>query len=90
MAALTATTTAQSITTSGPNFGGNTADSRFYLQNRGPSEIFIGPTSDVTAATGVGLPSGAILEYPNPLFGSGYDVWILTASGTSDVRWVML
>lgn len=91
MSAITAGTTPQAITVPA-----GTADLRLYIQNRGTAEVFIGPNANVTATNGIGLAVGATLEYPERLHPapsaaqSGYDLWLVTASGTADVRWVML
>lgn len=85
MAAVTATTTPTALIPI------STTDVRFYIQNRGPAEIFIGPDSSLTAANGIGLAAGVTLEYPAPGYmGTQYDMWLCTASGTADVRWVMI
>ncbi len=85
MAAITATTTATALTLT------NAPDARLYIQNRGSAEIFIGPDNTVTAANGIGLAAGATLEYPEAKWGaSGYDLYVITASGTADVRWTMI
>jgi hypothetical protein len=71
---------------------GESGDNALYIQNRGTIEVFFGPTSAVTATSGinsgVGLAAGLILEYPGGRRGGGYDIWFVTASGTAEIRWV--
>jgi hypothetical protein len=85
MAAVTVTTTPTALMPVSTN------DVRFYIQNRGPSEVFFGPDNTLTAANGVGLAAGATLEYSTPGYlGGGYDMWFCTATGTADLRWVFI
>jgi hypothetical protein len=88
---VTATTTAvQILLPESPETG----DTKLYLQNRGAVEVFLGPTSAVTAGSGtnsgIGLAAGTIFEFPGDKRGGGYDLWAITASGSAEVRWVRL
>lgn len=90
---VTAGTTAVQILLPDSTGTNQTNDSAVHIQNRGSVEVFYGPTSAVTAASGdancgCGLPAGATLEIPRPNYGPGYDIWVVTASGTAEVRWV--
>lgn len=88
MATVTVTTTPTAFSPA------SSTDARLYIQNRGPSEVFIGPDNTLTASNGIGLPAGTTLEYPAPagfgFLGSGYDMWVCTSSGTADLRWVLI
>jgi hypothetical protein len=91
MAAISVTTTPQAILLTGNSDNSLPSnDARLYVQNRGPAEVFFGPTAAVTAASGVGLAAGATLEHPDAKYGAGYDLFMVTAAGTADVRWVMI
>lgn len=89
---ITATTTATQIVLPDTTGTSQTNDSAVHIQNRGSVEVFYGPTSSVTAAAGAdcgcGLAAGATLEIPRPAYGSGYDLFVITASGSAEVRWV--
>lgn len=88
---ITATTTAVQILLPEST---ETGDTHLYIQNRGTVEIFLGPLNSVTAAagpnSGIGVAGGLTLEFPEGKRGGGYDLWVITASGTAEVRWVML
>lgn len=89
---VTATTTAVQIVLPDTTGTSQTNDSAVHIQNRGSVEVFYGPTSAVSAAAdanaGCGLAPGATLEIPRPAYGSGYDLFVITASGSAEVRWV--
>jgi hypothetical protein len=89
---VTATTTATQIVLPDTTGTSQTNDSAVHIQNRGTVEVFYGPTSAVTATVGAdcgcGLAAGATLEIPRPSYGQGYDLWVITASGSAEVRWV--
>lgn len=89
---VTAGTTATQIVLPDTTGTSQMYDADFLVQNRGTVEVFFGPTSAVTAAVGadcgIGLAAGATFELNRPAYGSGIDLWVITASGTAEVRWV--
>lgn len=93
MASISVGTTAVQILLVDKGGTPQTDDSRLYIQNRGAVEVFFGPTSAVTATSdaanaGIGLGPGSTLEYPSPTVGGGFDIWVIAASGTAEVRWI--
>lgn len=75
----TVTTTATKIIAT--NLSGRRAA---VIQNRGSKSIFIGHDSSITAANCPELPAGSSVEMP---FGSTLDVYGITATGSSDIRY---
>lgn len=57
------------------------------LQNLGSQDVFIGFDNSVTSSNGLQLAKYSSIELP---FGDNLDVYMVTASGTADVRYIQL
>lgn len=57
------------------------------LQNLGNKEVYIGFDASVTSSNGIQLAKHSSIELP---FGDNLDVFMISASGTSDVRYFQL
>lgn len=57
--------------------------SKMIVQNLGSQDAWIGPDNTVTNTNGIKLPKGSSFDYP---FDATANVWVITSSGTSDVR----
>jgi hypothetical protein len=92
MASLTVGTTPVQLLLPDTTGTSQTNDSTLILQNRGSVEVFFGPTSAVTAAagadSGIGIAAGQSYDFVRPMYGAGFDLWVVVASGTAELRWV--
>lgn len=75
---LTATSTAAEIAATPL-----TDRTRILVQNRGSKSVYFGESNAVTSSNGVEIPRGASMELP---YGDAANIWVVTASGTADVR----
>lgn len=80
---------ALSITSTAAEFLGSPLAGRklLLLQNLGSKDVFIGFDSSVTSSNGLMLAKHSSIELP---FGDNLDVFMITASGTADVRYIQL
>jgi hypothetical protein len=93
VSAISVTTTPQAIVVN-PSGQAAGKDYRLVIHNKSAVEVFVGPTSAVTTTNGISLAAGEKWEYPSPLYPNGkpdarpdWDVWLVVATGTADVRW---
>lgn len=80
---------ALSVTNTAAEFLGSPLAGRklLLLQNLGSKDVFIGFDSSVTSSNGLQLAKYSSIELP---FGDNLDVFMITASGTADVRYFQL
>lgn len=80
---------ALSVTSTAAEFLGSPLAGRklLLLQNLGSQDVYIGFNNSVTSSNGTQLAKYSSIELP---FGDNLDVFMVTASGTSDVRYIQL
>lgn len=80
---------ALSVTSTAAEFLGSPLAGRklLLLQNLGSQDVFIGFDNSVTSLNGLQLAKYSSIELP---FGDNLDVYMVTASGTADVRYIQL
>lgn len=80
---------ALSITSTAAEFLGSPLSGRkvLLLQNLGSKDVYIGFDNSVTSSNGLQLAKYSSIELP---FGDNLDVFMVTASGTADVRYIQL
>jgi hypothetical protein len=58
------------------------------VQNLGPGTLYFDTGNDVTVATGIRLPVGAVFEFVRDLSAVGGDLWLIADAANTNVRYL--